>query len=195
MWKWVLNILAVLVLVFAVVYRMNYSKKDQNYDARSLGVGGGDFTLESNEQSVSLSDFKGRYVILYFGFTTCPDVCPMSLSYLNGALNNFKKKDEVQVIFISVDYQRDTPEKTAKYASFFNKDFIGLTGTQSQIDEITKNYNVYYKFIPMENSEMGYTVDHTSKFFILDKDGEVQKVVRSEAPVEEFLEVLNSVVE
>ena len=194
MWKIALNIVALLVIVFAVVYRSNYGGKDPVHDARALGVQGGDFVLQSEKGEVSLKDFKGKTLVLYFGFATCPDVCPMSLSYLNGVLNKFPKRDEVQVIFVSVDYKRDTADKVGKYTRFFNKKFVGLAGNEKQINEVTKKYNVYYKFIDMEKSEMGYTVDHTSKFFIIDKDGELRKVLRSEEEPEAFLEALSSVV-
>src|SRR5690554_2528773 len=103
MWKIALNIVALLVLAFAVVYRMNYAPKASFYDARAMGVQGGEFLLESGEGEVRLSDFRGKTVVLYFGFASCPDVCPMSLAYLNNILEDFEQRDQVQVIFISVD--------------------------------------------------------------------------------------------
>ena len=125
MWKWILNIFAILIVVFAVIYRMNYSTKGPVTDARAIGLQGGDFTVESGDGEVSLSDFEGKTVILYFGFASCPDVCPMSLSYLNSVLKDIENRDQVQVIFVSVDYKRDTPEKVSEYAKFFDKNFIG----------------------------------------------------------------------
>lgn len=194
MWKIGVNILAILVLAFAVVYRMNYSGRDQVRDARAMGVRGGEFALQSDQGEVKLSDFRGKTVVLYFGFASCPDVCPMSLSSLNRMLKDFPQRDEVQVVFISVDHQRDTPEGVSKYARYFNEDFVGVTGSKKSIDEVTEKYNIYYKFIELENSEMGYTVDHTSKFIIIDEEGETQKVVHSEEDPEVFLEALSSVV-
>lgn len=194
MWKIGLNILAIALIAFAVVYRMNYSEKEITYDARAMGVRGGDFSLKSGERQIGLADFKGKTVVMYFGFASCPDVCPMALSYLNGVLNDFPQKDQVQVVFVSVDYKRDTPESVAKYAKFFNKEFVGATGSKEAIEAVTDKYNVYYKFIEMKDSEMGYTVDHSSKFFILDAEGEVRKVVGSEEDPEVFRRQLASVV-
>lgn len=194
MWKIALNIFAVLILVFAVIYQVNYGAKDQTYDARSMGARGAEFELMSDEGPKSLEDFAGKTVVIYFGFTACPDVCPMALSYLKGVLRDFPSSDQVQVVFVSVDHKRDTPESVAKYARYFDKDFVGLTGSKKQIDQVVQNYNVYYKFIEMEESQMGYTVDHTSRFFIIDKYGQLQKAVHSAEDPEIFREVLSSVV-
>lgn len=195
MWKIALNIFALLVLGFALVYQMNYAPKDPSFDSKSLGIQGGDFSLATGAGDVKLSDFRGKALVLYFGFASCPDVCPMALSYLNGVLNKFEKRDEVQVLFVSVDYKRDTPDSVSQYASFFNKDFVGATGTKEQIDEAAKKYGVYYKFIEMEDSELGYTVDHTSRFFIIDKKGNLQRVVRSEEDPAVFRTQLTEVLE
>lgn len=190
MWKWILNIIAILVVAFAVVYRMNYSSNSAVTDAQAMGVKGGDFTVESKSGQVKLSDFRGKTVILYFGFASCPDVCPMSLSYLNGVLKQVPQKENVQVIFVSVDYKRDTPEKVSDYAQFFDKDFIGATGDKTTIEKMTKDYGVYYKFVELKDSNLGYTVDHTSKFFIIDSEGNLQKVISSEERPEVFKEEL-----
>ncbi|MCO4755455.1 MAG: SCO family protein, partial [Bacteriovoracaceae bacterium] len=137
MWKIILNIFALIVLGLGVVYKMNYQEKDQVYSARSMGIEGGDFTLSSDKGDISLSDYKGQTVILYFGFTTCPDVCPMSLSYVNNALRDIPNREDVKVLFISVDHQRDDASSVGMYARYFHKDFIGLAGTKDQIDSVT----------------------------------------------------------
>ena len=141
---------------------------------------------------MSLSDFKGKTVILYFGFTTCPDVCPMSLSYLNSALKGVDREN-IQVVFISVDHKRDDPKSVDMYAKYFDESYVGVTGTEDEIDKVTKQYKVFYKFIPLENSKIGYTVDHTSRFYIIDKDGVVQKAVRSDEDPKVFKAELKSV--
>ncbi|MBC75187.1 MAG: SCO family protein [Halobacteriovoraceae bacterium] len=192
MWKIVLNIFALSVLAFAVIYKMNYEGVEQVYSARSMGINGGDFTLQSEKGEVSLSDFKGKVVILYFGFTTCPDVCPMSLSYLNSALKGVDE-EKVQVLFVSVDHKRDDPKSVDMYAKYFDESYVGVTGTKDQIDEVTKKFNVFYKFIPLENSKIGYTVDHTSRFYIIDENGVVQKAIRSDEDPKVFKKELKSV--
>lgn len=192
MWKIILNIFALGVLGFAVIYKMNYEGVEQVYSAKGMGIEGGDFTLKSEKGEVSLSDFKGKTVILYFGFTTCPDVCPMSLSYLNSALKGVDREN-IQVVFISVDHKRDDPKSVDMYAKYFDESYVGVTGTEDEIDKVTKQYKVFYKFIPLENSKIGYTVDHTSRFYIIDKDGVVQKAIRSDEDPKVFKAELKSV--
>ena len=93
-----------------------------------------DFTLQSTKGPVSLSSFRGKLVILYFGYTSCPDLCPTTLAMLHQAVEALgNKAQEVQVIFISVDWKRDTPEVLEKYIAHFNSNFIGLSGTEAQI--------------------------------------------------------------
>ena len=193
MWKIVSSIFALLVLVFAVVYQVNYREKEALYNAASMGLRGGDFQLKSGDKEISLRDFSDKVTILYFGFASCPDVCPMALSYLNGVLQKFPHSEDTQVVFVSVDHKRDTPKSVDKYAKYFNQNFIGATGPKEEIDQITKNYGVYYKFIDMKDSEMGYTVDHTSRFFIIDQQGRLQKAIPSAEDPKAFRQALSEV--
>jgi protein SCO1/2 len=134
---------------------------------------GGDFSLESSEGPWSLFGSNGKVRVLYFGFTHCPDICPMSLSKLSLQLKKFTQQELQQIlpVFISVDYQRDNAKSCNEYASYFNRDIIGLSGNQEAIEKVTKQYGVYFKFVPLQNSAMGYTVDHSSRFYIIDKKG------------------------
>tara|TARA_B100001971_G_scaffold129103_1_gene119117 strand:- start:173743 stop:174330 length:588 start_codon:yes stop_codon:yes gene_type:complete len=186
-------LLTFIILGFGIVYKMNYAPTENNYDILQANYGG-DFTLDSKAGKISLSDFKGKVTILYFGFATCPDVCPMSLSYLSKALKKVEGSEDVQVIFISVDYKRDTPSKADNYAKFFNKQFIGATGTKEEIDQVVSQYNVYYKFIEMPDSAIEYTVDHTSRFFIINRDGKARKMIRSDEDQEIFIKELTAVI-
>lgn len=131
-----------------------------------------DFTLSAEGGAVSLSQFRGRLVLLYFGYTNCPDICPTSLGSLGQALNLLDEKQaaDVQVIFVSVDPQRDTPEKLANYARMFYPSFIGLTGTPEQIDVITKNMGVYYR-LNEPDANGYYVVEHSSSILALDREG------------------------
>lgn len=195
MWKATLGLFVFGTLLFVIVYERNFDSKESTYTASALSIEGGDFTLVGERGPVSLSDFKGKTVVMYFGFTACPDVCPMALSYINGVLKKVEERDKVKVLFVSVDYKRDTPETVGKYVDFFNKDFIGLTGSQKQIDEVVKKYNVYYRFIEMKNSSLNYTVDHTSRFFIVGPEGQLEKTIHSQEPPEIFKQQLLSVLE
>jgi protein SCO1/2 len=132
-----------------------------------------DFTLQSARGPVSLSDFRGKIVLLYFGYTSCPDVCPTTLANLRQALNDLGQlADQVQVILVSVDWKRDTPESLASYLSAFRPDFLGLTGTQAQIDAVTKDFGIFYK-LNEPDSKGYYSVDHTATLLVLDRQGQL----------------------
>ncbi len=130
-----------------------------------------DFTLQSADGPVSLSDFRGKIVVLYFGYTSCPDVCPTTLANLRRALNDLgEKADEVQVILVAVDWQKDTPERVASYLSAFHPDFVGLSGAQEQINAVTKDFGIFYQINPPDENGY-YTVDHTATTLVLNREG------------------------
>lgn len=129
------------------------------------------FTLRSGSGEVTLSQFRGKYIILYFGYTSCPDVCPTTLSGLREALSRLgDKAEQFQVIFVSVDPGRDSPEYASTYASRFNPSFLGLTGSQEEIDIVTKQFGIFYQLNPPDESGF-YTVDHTASALVLDRNG------------------------
>ncbi len=130
------------------------------------------FTLTGhNGQPVSLSDYRGQLVLLYFGYTTCPDGCPTTLADLHQArklLGN--RAQEVQVMMITVDPERDTLPVLAEYIPHFDPSFIGLTGTPEQIAEIATYYGVFYER-EAGNSSLGYLVNHTATVMVIDRQG------------------------
>ncbi len=136
---------------------------------------GGDFTLTSAAGPVSLHDFKGKVVLLYFGYTYCPDICPTSLGNLSLAWRKLapKQRDKVQILFVSVDPRRDTPQRLKQYVDFFEANIIGLTGDKHTLDEITRRYGVVYKFTPVKNSRMDYLVDHSAFIYVIDPSGKL----------------------
>lgn len=151
-----------------------------------------DFALRSAHGPVSLSDFRGKMVVLYFGYTSCPDVCPTTLANLRQALNNLDKKaNEVQVIFVAVDWQKDTPERVASYLSAFHPDFVGLSGTQEQIDAVTKDFGIFYQINPPDENGY-YTVDHTATALVLNQEGSLMLTWPYGLSAEEMLEDLRA---
>ncbi len=140
---------------------------------------GGDFTLQSDKGPVSLHDFKGKVVALYFGYTRCPDVCPTSLSKLAQALKRLdpEERGQVQPIFISIDPERDTPKVASEYARFFFPDGIGLSGPLDEVSRVAKRYLVYFQKVKMEGSAMGYSMDHSSIIYVIGRDGKISSLV------------------
>ncbi len=136
--------------------------------------------------TVRLTDYEGKVVVLYFGYTFCPDVCPITLSKLDRAMDILgDKAEDVQVIMVSVDPERDTPEVLEQYMAHFNPTFIGVTGDTNAIDRIATVYGVYYE--AEEGSEAtGYLVNHTATVMIVDRDGYLKLVLPVEGTAEEI---------
>src|SRR5690625_2939132 len=128
-----------------------------------------DFTLTSADGPVRLADLKGKVVVLFFGYTLCPDVCPMTLARLGQALEQLGDDAErVQVIMVSVDPERDTPERLKEYVRAFHPSFIGVTGTEEELAAVAATYGVY--FATAEGSDAtNYLVDHTATTTVLDR--------------------------
>lgn len=136
---------------------------------------GGDFTMTDGDgKPFNLSDLKGKVVILSFGYTHCPDVCPTELLTYSDALKQLgDQAKDVVVVFASVDPERDTPELIGKYAKQFNPDFIGLTVTEGQNLPVIKQQYRVVSAKANQQSDKVYLVDHTAGAYLLDKNGEV----------------------
>ncbi|WP_409522903.1 SCO family protein [Nitrincola sp. MINF-07-Sa-05] len=136
---------------------------------------GGDFTLHAATGPVSLSDYEGKVVLLFMGFTHCPDICPTSLAVMTQALDNMSEAeaDQVQGLFISVDPERDTPEHLAEYVAHFSPRITGITGSKEELDKVVRQYGAFYRIVETPNSAMSYTVDHTARIYLIDKQGKM----------------------
>ncbi len=151
-----------------------------NVESAGKPLVGGPFTLvDQTGKTVTDKDFHGKYMLIYFGFTFCPDVCPTELQAIAGALGQLgDKAAKVQPIFVSVDPDRDTPAVLAKYVKQFDPRLIGLTGSPEQIAAVAKAYRVFYEKVkekPGEGSgaaEDDYTVDHSSVVYLMGPNGE-----------------------
>jgi protein SCO1/2 len=147
-----------------------------------------DFTLTaSTGEEVRLSDFRDRITLLYYGYTYCPDICPATLAALSDAMERLDpgEREQVQVLMISVDPERDTPELLSKYLAHFDPSFLGLTGTVSEIATAAKSAGIYYQ--KREGTvDTGYLVDHTATVVALDKDGRIRLTYAFNTPGEEI---------
>lgn len=169
-------VLAVAVGGAVALLKLQWMKR--NDPARNQNIYehmGGDFNLTHKSGAFSLENLKGKPSLLYFGFTSCPDVCPLALNSLMRNLDAIDPEihSKINKVFISVDYKRDTIQKINEYAKYFATDLIGLTGTKEEIERVTKNYGVHFSFVKMKDSKLDYTVDHTSRFFLLNKKGKL----------------------
>lgn len=141
---------------------------------------GGDFVLTSHQgEPVGLADFRGKVVLIYFGYSFCPDVCPIHLSLLTAALDQLpaSARDQVQPLFVTIDPERDTPEALSGYVRYFAPNLIGLTGSSEGIAEVAAAYAVGYTRTDDPDLN-GYTMNHTSAFFIIDREGRMVDLLR-----------------
>lgn len=152
---------------------------------------GGPFTLvDQNGRTVTDADFRGRWLLVYFGFTYCPDICPTSLNRNGDALDLLGKKGEkVTPMLISIDPERDTPEKMKEYVRFFHPRMVGLTGTPEQIAAVARTYRVFYMKAPGDQPDT-YVVDHSSLTYLVDPDGKFVQFFRGEATPQEVADKL-----
>lgn len=137
---------------------------------------GGDFTLQSGVGPVSLSDFRGKVVAIYFGYMSCPDICPTSLWNLSEAVKMLSPEQaaRVQGLFISVDPDRDSPHALGLFVKGFYESFIGLTDSVEIVGKIARQYSVVYEKVPLADSAMGYVIDHSSVIYLIDANGVLQ---------------------
>lgn len=147
---------------------------------------GGPFTLiDQNGRRVSDADFRGRYMLIYFGFTFCPDVCPATLQLMTAAIDKLGEKGErITPIFITVDPERDTPELLKPYVASFHSRFLGLTGTAAEIANVTRAYRVYTRKIQDPTAPGSYTMDHTSIIYLMGPDGRFVTHFTSSTPLD-----------
>lgn len=133
------------------------------------------FSLKDfNGRIRTLEDFKGKVVVLFFGFTHCPDICPTTLTDLKKTMVLLKDKaPAVQVIFITLDPVRDTEDVLKKFIPTFNSSFLGLTGTESDIDKVANQLKIFNKKVN-DGSKAGYTIDHSAGLYVIDKKGSIK---------------------
>nr|WP_243395632.1 SCO family protein [Sphingomonas oleivorans] len=151
---------------------------------------GGPFTLTDQDgRRVSDSQFAGRYRLVYFGYTYCPDVCPLDVQNLALGLKQLEESDpgkaeKIQPIFISIDPARDTPEVLKQFVSAFHPRLIGLTGTEAEIATVAKEFAVYYKKQPPAPDTSGYLVDHLRQAMLFGPKGEPLALIPQEEGAE-----------
>ena len=149
-----------------------------NTDITGLDYAKGFTLTDHNGKPRTLADFKGKVVVVFFGYTQCPDVCPTTLSELASIKKALGSEAErLQVIFITLDPQRDTPELMAGFVPAFDSSFLGLWGEQAVIDKVAKDFKVFAQKVPSKDSK-SYTIDHTAGSYVFDDQGRIRLFVR-----------------
>ncbi len=185
----IISIFAFVVGVSSGLLYLNNERESESPFAK-MDVGG-DFTLSAGDEVISLSDFKDNVVLIFFGYTSCPDVCPTTLTSIAAALNKLSISElkEVQVLFISVDPERDTAEKLKGFTEYFHPNILGVSGTKQAIDKVVKQYASAYSKVK-NGSEVGYLVDHSSAIYVVDQDGQLVNMLAGDAEVSTVVKMI-----
>jgi protein SCO1/2 len=149
---------------------------------------GGDFTLDGPRGPVALHDFAGKLVLLQFGYTFCPDICPTSLAIVAEVLGRLTPAEQarLQPLFVSVDPERDSVARLAEYTAFFNPAILGLTGPQERLTEITGRYGAVFSR-PDPAAKESYVIDHTALTYLIDGQGRLVASLPHATPPEQLL--------
>jgi protein SCO1/2 len=150
----------------------------QNTDVTGLDYAKGFSLTDHTGKPRTLADFKGKVVVVFFGYTQCPDVCPTTMAEMASVMQKLGPlADQVQVLFITLDPERDTQQLLANYVPAFDKRFIGLRGTPEQTAKTAKEFKVFYAKVP-GTSPGSYTIDHTAGSYVFDRDGRLRLFIR-----------------
>lgn len=159
--------LVIFSIVFTLTFFITYNYKEKNkYNFEANSING----------KVSLKSFKNKYKIIYFGYTFCPDICPITLALAGAILDEIKAKDVV-VLFVTLDPLRDSVKISDEYAKYFYKNSYGLNFSESTLQKVAKNYGVKYEKIELKDSAMVYSIAHSSALYLFDKnDNFIQEI-------------------
>lgn len=153
---------------------------------------GGDFSLTDHDgQPFELSQLRGKLVLLFFGYTYCPDICPTELSNISAVFDGLgEQADQVHGLFVSLDPERDTPEVLRRYTQYFSSSLTGLTGSKEQLDQVAGMYRVRYQHHEMNGGR--YSIDHSANLYVIDREGRLASVVPYGLPPEHVLGLVQS---
>ena len=157
---------------------------------------GGPFTLTAhNGKQVSDKDFRGKYMLVFFGFASCPDVCPLAVKKMDDALTKLGTKSaQVMPVFITIDPERDTPEKMRSFITPISSRVIGLTGTRAQIDDVIQKYKVLAQKTPDPNLPDGYGFLHSEFIFVMSPQGTFYSLLQGGNTADYLASALNSII-
>ena len=183
--RWTLRLVALSFMTFVGCYRA---------DLPVLSTGG-DFVLtDHNGQRFQLASLRGKAVLIFFGYTSCPDVCPTTLSKLSSVYKSLgKDANHVKTLYITVDPDRDTPAVLKEDLGSFDLDALGLTGTKPEIDKVVALYGASYEIIPTPQSVEKYTVAHSTTLYALDPAGRTRILFPYEATVHDIVKGVKAI--
>lgn len=175
---------AVVLLVAAAVVIYAYGRRGHPPVPDYMQALGGDFTLNSADGTVRLSGFRGGLVLLYFGYTHCPDACPMALGKMAAVIHGLPpgQRRHVRGLFVSLDPRRDTPEILKKYVRFYDPSFVGVTGDPKYLKDIAARWRISYS-VPEHPKDMNYAVQHSTFIYLVNTEGKPVDLFGDGTPV------------
>jgi protein SCO1/2 len=167
----------------------------QNHPGHGIPQIGGDFTLtDQHGIRCSTTEFHGKYRLIYFGYSFCPDICPLGLQNMSGALSILGRDlDDVVPIFVTIDPERDTVENLKIYATNFHSKFIMLTGTPQEVAPVLKSYKVYAAKAKPDGTMADYLMDHSTLIYLMDREGLFMKSFPHTTPPEELAKAVTTI--
>lgn len=177
---WTIGAIGISILLFGILgiiqtQKMSravaFSKDIQTISESFPSIGGPFNLIDQNGIPRTDTDFKGKPMLIYFGYTYCPDICPTALYHMTKALKQIGGTLKVQPLFITFDPQRDTVDHLKVYAQNFHKDFVWLTGSKQQVNEVVKAYRVYAARTAEGRGQEDYLMDHSSLIYLMDRNG------------------------
>jgi len=190
--RFLLTLGVILSVLVCTLYFLIFSSAPLEKDIRSQYLKAGDFQLRLEDKSFRLSELKGQPVILYFGYSSCPDVCPVGLAVIRDVLNSSEKFDDVKVLFVTLDPARDTPEVLEEYTQFFHPNIIPLTGHIEEIKKVIEAYGGFVRNNRPASAEVAsnYQVDHSAYYYLIDANSELIRVLDHSATAKEIADAL-----
>ena len=171
-------VVAALGLGMAGAYVWSYMDGRGRNPSLSDAVGGPWALTTADGKNVKRESFSGKVQILYFGYLSCPDVCPTELQVMADTLDRLENQAlEVQALFVTIDPERDLPPLLGEYTAAFDKRILGLTGTEEQIKEMSRLFRVYYGKVDNKNNSKDYIIDHSNLIYITDRKGQVSEII------------------
>ena len=170
-----MNCLFKLVIVLALQGIITTAVLASELSARVDENHGGDFSLQAHDGPVSLEQYQGRVVLIFFGFTSCPDICPIALSVISRVLSELDAKEIEQVgaLFVSLDPERDTPEVLLEYTGYFHPGIVGISGQIDDIEQFATSYGIRFERKEMASSPIGYVINHPPDILVVDRNGQL----------------------
>ncbi|AZR43180.1 SCO family protein [Marinobacter salarius] len=184
------NAISAMALLASLVMLGGCFGDDENWNGKDISGLMPELAFEltgTSGDTITAEQTDGQIRLLFFGFTSCPDICPATLQKLSRAVKDLPEalRTDTQIVFVSVDPQRDTPERIDSYVSFFSDRAIGLTGEEPALRELSKRYRTTFGY-DEPDAEGNYNVSHSGAVYVFDREGKARLLIRPELSVEEI---------